>query len=168
MKMTNANRIASEHIVGNPVIEVTNGKLIAKVEDLHIDPVALKAAAAITSKNRLLRREVKAIPAAQVQVWGQDAVLAKNPEVIVGEEELDGSDGWLSASDDIRGFQIVAEDGTRVGTLSDVVLDHDGQLMGYEVTDVADSSRVAAANWIDVKATRSLGPDVLIVKSEYV
>jgi uncharacterized protein YrrD len=166
--MTELNHIPSQQLVGNPVIDITNGKVIANVEDVYIDPKALKAAAAITSKGTLLSREVKAIPATQVQVWGQDAILAKNPEVIAGEEELEGSDSWLSGSDDIRGYNIVAEDGSRVGILEDLVLDHDGQVMGYEVSEAKAGSRVATANWIDVKATRSLGPDVLIVKSEYV
>ena len=93
---------------------------------------------------------------------------AKQTEVIVNEEELDGRERWLSAANDIRGYDVVAEDGTRIGTLGDVVLDNQGHIMGYQMAEVATEGRVAAANWIDVKATRSLGPDVLIVKSEYV
>lgn len=163
-----STRIASQKLIGNPVIGITTGEMIAKIEDLQIDPNTLSAVAAITSKGTLLRREVEAIEAAQVEVWGQDAILVKKPDVIVKEGELSGRDGWLSASDDIRGYEVVAEDGTRVGTLSDVVLDTEGQIMGYEMADVAIEGRVAVADWIDVKATRSLGPDVLIVKSEYV
>lgn len=163
-----SNRIASQALVGNPVIGITNGEKIAKVEDLLVDPNTLKAAAALTSKSTLLSREIEAIPAEQVEVWGQDAILAKQPDVVAKEEELDSRDGWLSASDDIRGYEVVAEDGTRIGTLGDVVLDTEGQIMGYEMAEVATEGRVAVANWIDVKATRSLGPDVLIVKSEFV
>jgi sporulation protein YlmC with PRC-barrel domain len=163
-----STRIASQKLIGNPVIGITNGEMLAKVEDLQIDPKALKAAAAITSTGSVLNREIEAIPAEEVEVWGQDAILAKQPDAIVKEEELDDRDGWLSASDDIRGYEVVAEDGTRIGTLGDVVLDNEGQIMGYEMAEVVTEGRVAVANWIDVKATRSLGPDVLIVKSEYV
>ena len=163
-----STRIASQKLLGNPVIGITTGEMSAKLEDLQIAPNTLSAVAAITSKGTRLRREVDAIEAAQVEVWGQDAILVKKPDVIVKEGELSGRDGWLSASDDIRGYEVVAEDGTRVGTLSDVVLDTEGQIMGYEMADVAIEGRVAVADWIDVKATRSLGPDVLIVKSDYV
>jgi uncharacterized protein YrrD len=162
-----STRIASERLIGNPVIGITTGEMIAKVEDLEIDPNTLRAAAAMTSKGSLLSRDIEAIPADQVEVWGQDAILTKQTDVIVKEEELDGRDGWLSVSDDIRGYEVVAEDGTRVGKLGDVVLDSQGQVMGYEMAEVATEGRVAAANWIDAKATRSLGPDVLIVKAEY-
>jgi uncharacterized protein YrrD len=163
-----SNHNASRKLIGNPVIGITNGEMLAKVEDLQVDPNSLKAAAAITSKGSLLNREIEAIPAEQVEVWGQDAILAKQLDVIVKEDETDNRDGWLSASDDIRGYEVVAEDGTRIGTLGDVVLDNQGQIMGYEMAEVAVEGRVAVADWIDVKATLSLGPDVLIVKSEYV
>ena len=163
-----STRIASQEFVGNPVIIIANGEMIAEIKDLLIDPSALKVAAAITSKGTLLSREVEAIPEEQVEVWGQDAVLVKQPDVIVNEEGLNDRDGWLSTSDDIRGYEVVAEDGTRIGTLADVILNTEGQIMGYEMAEVAVEGRVAVANWIDVKATRSLGPDVLIVKSEFV
>lgn len=166
--MSMPTRIASEELIGNPLISITNGELIAKVEDVRVDPKSLEAAAAITSAGGLLNREIEAVPADGVEVWGQDAILAKQPDVIVTAEELDGRDEWLSVSDDIRGYEVVAEDGTRIGTLADVALDSQGQIIGYEMADVAVEGRVKVANWIDVKATRSLGPDVLIVKSEYV
>jgi uncharacterized protein YrrD len=163
-----STRVASQKLIGNPVIGIASGEIIAKVEDLEIDPSTLRAAAAISSKGSLLNREIEAIPADQVEVWGEDAILAKQPDVVVKEEELDGRDGWLSVSDDIRGYDVVTEDGTRIGTLGDVVLDGEGQVMGYEMADVAIEGRVAVAKWIDVKATQSLGPDVLIVKPDYV
>lgn len=163
-----STRVASKAFVGNPVIGITNGEEIAKLEDLWVDPDTLKAAAVITSKSTLLSRDIEAIPADQVEVWGQDAILAKQTDVIIKEEDLDDRERWLSVSDDIRGYEVVAEDGTRIGTLGDLVLDNQGQIMGYEMSEVATEGRVAVANWIDVKATRSLGPDVLIVKSEFV
>ena len=162
------NRIASQKMIGNPVIDITSGEMIAKVEDVWIDPNALRPAAAITSKGSLLKRELEAIPAEQVEVWGQDAILAKKTDVIVKEEELENHERWLSASDELHGYEVVTEDGARIGTLGDVVLDNQGQILGYEMAEVAVEGRVAVADWIDVKATRSLGPDVLIVKSEYV
>lgn len=161
-------RNASQKPVGNPVIRITHGEMIAKIEDLQIDPNTLSVAAAITSKGTLLNREMEAIPADRVEVWGQHAILVKQPDVTVKEDELGGRAGWLSTSDEIRGFEVVAEDGTRIGTLADVVVNTEGQIMGYEMANVAIEGRVATAKWIDVKATRSLGPDVLLVKSEYV
>jgi uncharacterized protein YrrD len=162
------NRIPSQKLVGNPIINIATGEQIAEVSDVQINPESLSAAAAITSKGSLLKRELRAIRAAEIEVWGPDAILAGQTDVVVGEEELDDRESWLSASDDIQGYQVVAEDGTAIGTLGDVVLDNQGAIAGYEMASVDTEGRVAAANWIDAKATRALGPDVLVVKSEYV
>jgi uncharacterized protein YrrD len=166
--MSTENRIVSQELIGNPVIGITDGERIAKVEDVQIDPDTLQAAVIVTTKGSLLNRERKGIPADQVEVWGRDAILAKQSDVIVPDDEMDGRDRWLSVSDDIRGYEVVTEDGTRIGKVGDVALDHQGRVMGYDMAKVATEGRVAAANWIDVNATRSLGPDVLIVKSDYV
>lgn len=166
--MPKPTHINSETLIGNPVISISNGELIAKAEDVQIDPTTHAAVAVITAKGTLLNRKVKAIAAEEVEVWGQDAILVKKPDIIVGEEELDGLEECLSVSEEIRGYEVVAEDGTRIGILGDVALDSHGQIVGYEMSEVEAEGRVAVANWIDVKATRSLGPDVLVVKSEYV
>jgi uncharacterized protein YrrD len=163
-----SNRTASQTLEGNPVISISNGQEIGKIDDILIDTGALRAAAVVTSGGNLLNREMEAIPAAEVEVWGLDACLVKQPDAILKGDELDRGSQWLSMSDDLRGHEVVAEDGTRVGTLSDVVLDDRGQVMGYEMDEVTIEGRVAVANWIDVKATLSLGPDVLIVKKDYV
>jgi uncharacterized protein YrrD len=166
--MSTSTRIDSKTLVGNAVIGIKSGKMIGEVADIRLDPDTLKVTAAVTSKGTLLKREVELIPADQVQVWGPDAVLVKELDVIVKEEELGDHDDWLSVTDDVQGYEVVSEDGTRIGTLGDLVLNHQGEVMGYEMAEVAAEGRVAVSDWIDVKATRSLGPDVLIVKSEFV
>lgn len=88
-----SNRNASQNLIGKPVIGLTNGEKIAKVEDVQIDPNSLQAAAVLTSKGTLLNREMEGIPAKQVEVWGKDAVLVKRPDAIVKEEELGDRSG---------------------------------------------------------------------------
>ena len=166
--MSTSARIASKMLIGNPVIGIKSGKMLTKIADIRVDPSSLKVTAAVTSKGTLPKREVELIPADQVQVWGTDAVLVKELDVIVKEEELGEHDDWLSVTDDVQGYEVVSEDGTRIGTLGDLVLNHQGEIMGYEMAEVAAEGRIAVSDWIDVKATRSLGPDVLIVKSEFV
>jgi uncharacterized protein YrrD len=165
--MTKSNGINGQKLVGNPVIDVNTGEIVAKVDDVQVDPQALEAAVVITSKGSLLSRDIEAVLAEHVEVWGQDAILIKQPDAIVKEEQLEGRDAWLSVSDDIRKFEVVAEDGTRIGTLNDVVINLSGKIMGYEMDEVAIEGQVASTDWIDVEATRSLGPDVLIITSDY-
>jgi uncharacterized protein YrrD len=157
-----------QKLIGNPVIGITNGKAIAKVADIRIDPKSLKAVLAVTSRGGLFKGDVEAIQADKVKVWGQDALLVEQPDVVVKEDELNADDDWLSGSEDIRGYDVVTEDGTRIGTLADLVLDHQGQIQGYRMSEVFIEGNIAESYWVDVEATHSLGPDVLIVKSEIV
>ena len=166
--MSTSTHTASKALIGNPVIGIQSGEMIAKVADIYLDPSTRKMAAVITAKGTLLKREAEAIPAEQAEVWGKDAILVRGLDVIVKEEELGDHDDWLSVTDDVQGYEVVSEDGTRIGTLGDLVLNHQGEIMGYQMAEVAAEGRVAVSDWIDVKATRSLGPDVLVVKAEFV
>jgi uncharacterized protein YrrD len=58
-----SKHIASQELIGNPVIGISRGEMIAKVADVQIDPNILKAAVAITSRGSLLDREIEAISA---------------------------------------------------------------------------------------------------------
>jgi sporulation protein YlmC with PRC-barrel domain len=147
---------------------VTNGQIIAKVEDVLLDPGTLRVAALVTTGGglgNLLKsgRRTEAIPGDEVQVWGQDVVLVSGPDVIAKIEELPASDQWVSVSEQIKGRDVISADGTRVGQLNDVVIDLKGQLVGYDLARVFVEGPPAQSKRIGVEATRTLGQDVLIV-----
>jgi uncharacterized protein YrrD len=153
----------SQKLAGKPIISVTNGQRIGAVEDLLIDPGELKVAAIITSKGNLLKREVKAIPAAEVQVWGMDAILVSHPDVVATEDKLPDLDKWQSVSEHIKGRHVVSVNGTRIGQLDDVQIDTTGRIVAYHLAQVVIQGPIAQSRQIPVEATRSLGKDVLIV-----
>ncbi len=156
----------SRTLQGRSIISVTNGQIVAKAEDILIDPTTRQVAAVITSKGSLLKREpgVEVIPGDEVQVWGQDVILVKRPEVIVKKEELPGHEKWLTVSDQIKGHDVVGTDGTRIGQLNDIIIDAAGQLVGYSLARVFIEGPVAQSKRIAARATRALGGDVLIVE----
>ena len=158
----------TQELQGKPVICVTDGAIVAKVLDVLVDPDALQVAAAITSKGGALKRqrEIEVIPASEVQVWGQDAVLVKGPDVIVKDSQLPGREKWLSASDQVKGHDVIGGDGTRIGQLNDVVVDVNGQFVGYDLTQpfVYGDDPAQKIKQIPAGATSVLGRDVLIVE----
>jgi uncharacterized protein YrrD len=158
----------TQELQGKPVISVTDGSIIAKVLDVLVDPDALRVAAAVTAKGGGLMkrgRELDVIPADEVQVWGQDVVLVKRPDVIVKNSELPGSEGWLSVSGQVKGRDVVGDDGTRVGQLNDVVIDVNGQFVGYDLAQpfVHGDDPTQKMKQIPAEATSVLGQDVLIL-----
>jgi uncharacterized protein YrrD len=68
-----------------------------------------------------------------VQVWGHDVVLVDDSNVVCEMDGLPGNEGWLSVAEQIRGREVVSSEGTRIGTLDDVVLDLKGYLVAYEL-----------------------------------
>jgi len=155
----------TQRLIGNEIVSSSTGEKIGKVQDVLIDADRLQAAAVVTSKGNLFDRSFEAISDDWVRLWGRDVLLVKQSDVIVQGEDLADHEKWLSVSDTIRGYDVVREDGTRAGTLDDVALDDEGKITGYELSDVAVEEGAAAASWIGVDVTRSLGPDVLVIKS---
>jgi uncharacterized protein YrrD len=150
-------------LTGKPIISVTNGQRIGAVEDLLIDPSELKVAAIVTSKGNLIKREVKAIPATEVQVWRMDAILVSQPDVVAREDKLPDLDKWQSISEHIKGRYVVSVNGTRIGQLDDVQIDTAGRIVAYYLAQVVVQGPVAQSRQIPVEATRSLGKEVLVV-----
>ena len=158
------NATFAQELHGNSVISMDNGQIIGSVADIMIDPEALKAAALATSKGNLLNREIEAITAENVQVWGRDVILVKQPDVIVKEDQLPELDRWLSVADNIKGRDVIDTKGTRIGKIKDVLINADGHLAGYRLSQVFVEGPLAQSLWISAEATRSLGEDVLIVE----
>ncbi len=159
----------AQKFYGNSIISISNGQIIAKVEDILIDPHALQVAALVTAKRGggLLKREqeIDLILGDKVQVWGQDAVLVSDPDVIVKEGETPDSAKWLSVSEQLKGRDVISIDGQRIGKLNDVALDVKGTLVEYDLGQVFIEGPIAQSKRIAVETTHALGQDVLIVKT---
>ena len=160
----------TQDFYGNAIISVSNGQIIAKVEDILIDPATLQVAALVTARRGggLLQREqeVDLILGDKVQVWGQDAVLVSEADVVVPENETPGSEKWLSVSEQLKGRDVISIDGRRIGQLNDVALDVKGKVVEYALAQVAIEGPIAQSKRIATETTYALGQDVLLVKIE--
>jgi uncharacterized protein YrrD len=153
----------SHELHGRPVISTVDGSVIAKVEDVLIDPKALRVAAVLVYRGPLLRRETKTILSDRIQVWGEDAILMRGAQEGFSEGDLPADEGWLRVMNDIKGHDVLADDGRRIGALSDVLLNTEGQVVAYDLARVFDEEAFPDAMRIPASATQSLGRDVLIV-----
>jgi uncharacterized protein YrrD len=128
-----------------------------------IDPEKLTMTALVTSKGGLLSRKIEAIRASEIQVWGMHAVLVKDFDVILKEDELYDREDWLSISDDLKSRQVVTIEGTRLGTIKDILIDRQGKMLAYELSKVTKESQAIEGKRIPVEATQSMGKHVLVV-----
>lgn len=146
-----------------PVISITNGEILAKIENILINPNTRAVSALSFTKGGLLSRATQLIPAKEIRVWGEDVILVSGPDVFVPKENVSGYEDYLSVSDQLKGREVVSQDGKRIGILNDVLIDDQGQLVGYDLSKVFIEGAVAENKRISVEATHALGPDVLVV-----
>ncbi|MCU0519552.1 MAG: PRC-barrel domain-containing protein [Anaerolineae bacterium] len=146
-----------------PIVSATDGKIIAKVKDLLIDPTTRTVSAILFEEGGILSRQTRIIPAGAVQVWGVDVVLIASADAAVPREQLACHEQCLSVSGQLKGRSIVSQDGTRIGELNDVVIDNNGVVVGYDLGKVFIEGPVAKSKRIGVEATHALGADVLVI-----
>lgn len=146
-----------------PVVSLTNGQIIAKISDMLINPTSRSVSALLSSEGGLLSRTTKVIPATEVRVWGEDVIIVSGPEIFVEREALACHETCLSVANQIKGREVVSQTGTRIGTLNDVLINTEGQVVGYDLSKVEVQGPVAKSKRIGVDATQALGPDVLVI-----
>lgn len=161
----------AQYYTGKPVISTTDGKKIGTVDDIFVDPENLEIPALVISKGSLLKREIKAIPVDQVQVWGEDSLLVKGTDVVVGEEQLPELDSWIYVSD-LRARNIITLDGNRIGELDDLLIDKSGEISGYKVAQGYSKDVLVFEGFgaqpprLPISSLRSLGQDAVVVDLE--
>jgi uncharacterized protein YrrD len=163
LDLQNMDAQSTQELIGKPVISVTNGQNIATIVDFMIDPEKLSLTALVTSKGSLLSRKIEAIRAADIQVWGMHTVLVKDHDVILKEDELYDRDAWMSFLDDLKAREVVTIEGTRLGTIKDLLVDRRGRMLAYELSKVYKAGQAFEGKLILTQATQSLGKDLLVV-----
>ena len=153
----------SGELRGKPVISVCDGSVVARLEDVLIDPGTLQVVALVTWRNRALKGKIRAIPGDEIRVWGRDAILTDRPDAGVQGDQLPGVERWLSVSENIEGRQVIGTDGVRIGIVEGLVIDAQGQVMGYDLHQVFVEGPVAYSMQVPASAVCSIGPDALIV-----
>jgi uncharacterized protein YrrD len=163
LDLQNMDAQSTQELIGKPVISVTNGQNIATIVDFMIDPEKLSLSALVTSKGSILSRKIEAIRAADIQVWGMHTVLVKDHDVILKEDELYDRDAWMSFLDDLKAREVVTIEGTRLGTIKDLLVDRRGNMLAYELSKMYKSGQAFEGKLILTEATQSLGKDILVV-----
>jgi uncharacterized protein YrrD len=155
----------TQALMGKSIVSRLDGRKIGSISEVIIDRDSLQIAAIALSKGGFFNRKIDLIPADKVSVWGKDVILVDNPDVIVKEDQIQDREKWLTVSKDIRGRYVVSIDGTRIGQIQDVVIDQQGRIVGYDLSQVFVSGSLSSSKRIPSSATHAMGKDVLIVNN---
>jgi sporulation protein YlmC with PRC-barrel domain len=140
-----------------------DGRKLAELYDVAVDPDQMRVAALIISQGGLLNRETRSLPADAVQVWGRDVILVNGSEADFRGRQVADRDKWPLVLDHLKGCYVVSTDGRRVGQIDDLLIDTKGNVVGYVLSQVFIEGPLAKSKRLDARQTRTLGPDVVII-----
>jgi uncharacterized protein YrrD len=149
---------------GKTIISMDNGEKIGEVEDVYIDPQDLSIAGLAVSQGGFFDRDTQIVPGHNIDKWGKDAVLVRNAGVLRPTADVPERDGWLSAHDKINGLSLVNTRGERIGRINDLLLDNNGKIVAYQVSEGSGQSAFGGqTKEIPASKTTALGKDVAII-----
>ncbi len=161
-----------DELKGKPVISISNGARVGAVDDVAIDPESKRVAALIMSTGTMFQRDVVGIPADHVQVWGKDAILVRDADVLYrGTNWPPERAHWVHALDRFKGTSVISTDGRRLGQVSNILLEPGGILAGFtigqsSVPNPLNRGGGTQAIFVGAASIKTLGRDVVIVDAE--
>jgi sporulation protein YlmC with PRC-barrel domain len=147
---------ATKEFQGKLLIGVTDGKKLGEVKDVYLDNTATKIIAAYLGKEGIINRRSLLLDISKVQLFGLDAWLINGSDTVQDKAEVTDSANFLLA-DDVRGREIQTDGGTKIGTVSDVIVDSSLKVIGFALGKVAVEGPIAARRAIARTAISELG-----------
>ncbi|MCA9883860.1 MAG: PRC-barrel domain-containing protein [Anaerolineales bacterium] len=143
-------------IIGTPIIAISTGRRIGRVKDAYLAPDCQSVAGVYLGTEGLFSRQAFLIPSDDVVVFGEDATLVRQDDVIQEVDAVEATESWLRR-DELQGRPVDTPGGTKVGKIGDVIVDKDGRILGFSLSQVYVSGPVAANRAIAVHAVQDVG-----------
>jgi len=145
-------------LTGKPIISITDGRNIGSVRDVFIDQALSEMTGIYVGHEGLIKRKSLLIPRESVVVFGVDAILVKNTDVITSDQEVAEADSWLRLSK-LRGREVDTPGGTKVGTVGDIILGEAGDITGFALAKVFVEGPVAEQGTVPREALVDSGSE---------
>lgn len=147
---------AGKQLLNKQLISLTDGKKIGEIKDLYFDEKLTKIVALYLGSEGLINKKHYALDRSNVQVMGVDAWLVKVSDASIPAESLPDADR-LTLYSGLRGREIVTEGGTKIGAVDDVLLDTEGNIVGFALTKIVVQGPLAERKVIAREAISTIG-----------
>ncbi len=142
------------------LISLTNGMKLGEIKDLYLDREVNKVVAVFLGSEGLFNRNSFCIERSSIQVYGIDAWLVSSSDKIKEKSDIPDSENFLLASE-FRGREIQSEGGTHLGTVEDILLDAEANVIGFSLSKVYVQGPVAERKAIARAAITGFGSNNL-------
>jgi uncharacterized protein YrrD len=146
-------------IIGIPVITVDDGRSIGRVKDIYLSADCQTVAGVFLGTEGLFSRKSFLVRSEDITTIGQDAILVKNADVIHEEGNLvETEETWLRR-DELQGRPVDTSGGTKVGKIGDVLIDGEGNVLGFTLGNVYVSGPIARNRSVSINTVLDVGQE---------
>ena len=146
-------------IIGNPVISVSEGRSIGKVKDVYLT-MNLQSVAGIylgSTGGLFSSRSSFLVKSEDVVTMGEDAVIVKHDDVIREERDISDIDETWLRRDELQGRTVDSPGGTKIGKVGDVIINKEGKVLGFSLSQVYISGPVAENRSVAIHTVQAVG-----------
>lgn len=149
---------ATKEFAGKLLISVTDGKNLGEVKDVYFDPQVTKVVAAHLGKSGLINRKSLMVELSHVKLFGLDAWLVDASDIVIAKDDVQGAESYV-IGDALRGRDIQTDGGTKIGTVGDILVDTQNNIVGFTLSKVQVQGPLAEAKAIARAAIANFGSD---------
>lgn len=154
----------ARQLKGYPVIDLNNGVMLGRVQDLAVDPAQKRVAALVVGEKGLLKGRGRIIPFAQVHSIGRDAVT------ITGEaaQNIEEAAGERLQPYSFLGNSVISSSGDYIARVHDYSFStSSGDLESLLLHDFKDRDKKNREICLLLEGVYSLGQDYIIAAADY-
>ena len=144
-------------IIGIPVITVNDGRSIGRVKDIYLSADCQEVAGIFLGTEGIFSRKSFLGRSEDITTIGQDAVLVTHADVIHEEGNLaEREEPWLRR-DELQGRPVDTSGGTKVGKIGDVIINGEGQVLGFSLSYVYVAGPIADNRSVAIHTVQDVG-----------
>jgi uncharacterized protein YrrD len=148
----------AKELTKKPLYRLSDGKKQGEIKDLFLDGEAKRVAAVYLGKEGVFTRKILIVLQDQVRVMGVDAWLTAGASEVEDLKQLGGGEAFILVND-LRGRELQTARETKIGTVGDVEIDEQGQVVGFTLGKVHIQGPVAKRGMVPRATVSSLGDD---------
>ncbi len=129
-------------LTDKPIYSVAEGRYLGRVKDFFMDSDLQKITALHLGSEGIFTRKSLLILREQITLLGQDVILTVDSEAVLDEKTVPDLNAWLRR-DNLVNRQVDTTGGTKVGAIGDVLVDEEGNVVGFKLARVSVEGPIA-------------------------
>ena len=146
-------------IIGNPVITVNDGRSIGRIKDIYLSADCKFVTGIYLGTEGLFSRKSFLVKRDDITTIGQDATLVRHADVIHEEGNLAETEATWLRRDELQGRPVDTSGGTKVGKIGDVLINEEGQVLGFSLSYVYVAGPIAENRSVAIYAVQDVGQE---------